>query len=188
VLAAEESRVQAERAGLHQLRKLDLADAREAVAAMLAVLPPARLADLRNRFASEQFLNWPQLAQLAARGVEVGAHAHWHWPMDGHRKAKDLAVEAQTSKARIETQIGPCRYFAYPFGNVRDVSRDAWRAVRDAGFSHAFTTLSGTLEADSNPWLLPRYALRPREKALGSLAPLLRAGNPRLRRWQRHLA
>jgi len=60
--------------------------------------------------------------------------------------------------------------------------------VRDAGFSHGFTTLSGTLGAGGNPHLLPRYGLGPRDSHIASLVPLLFTGNPRLRRWQAGLA
>ena len=75
-----------------------------------------------------------------------------------------------------------------PFGNIGDISGDAWRAVRDAGFEAAFSTLSGSLDASANRWLLPRYGLAPHDPNLGSLLPLLRAGNSRLLRWQRNLA
>ncbi|MEI9886239.1 MAG: hypothetical protein WDN08_06995 [Rhizomicrobium sp.] len=60
--------------------------------------------------------------------------------------------------------------------------------VRDVGYSHAFTTLSGTLDAGGNRFLLPRYGLAPRAPHLTTLISLLRAGNPRLGRFQRQLA
>ena len=95
--------------------------------------------------------------------------------------------EAKTSRRRIEAEIGHCRFFAYPYGNVGDVSAEAWKGVRDAGFSHAFTTLSGTLDASENPWLMPRLGLGARDLHIASLVSLLSAGNPRLRRWQNSL-
>jgi peptidoglycan/xylan/chitin deacetylase (PgdA/CDA1 family) len=173
---------------LRRLRRLDAEKSREAVRAMIAVLPPDRLARLKERFASEDFLNWPQVAELAKRGVEIGAHAHDHWPMHAGCSAESLAGQARVAKSRIENQIGPCRFFAYPVGNTGDVSKAAWQAVRDAGYSHAFTTLAGSLDGGSNPWLLPRYALQAGDAALGALAPLLRIANPRLAFWQRRLA
>ncbi|MGB8366314.1 MAG: polysaccharide deacetylase family protein [Rhizomicrobium sp.] len=174
--------------GLKRLRMLDIAHARQAIAAMRAAMPSALLASLTERFASERFLNWPQVAELAKRGVEIGAHAHWHWPMHKRRSATEIADEARIPRRRIEHQIGSCRYFAYPFGNVGDVTREAWHAVRDAGYDNAFTTLAGTIDGSTNPWLLPRYELRPRETHLRALAPMLRAGNLRLARWQRRMA
>lgn len=188
LLGDARSRDRTARRTIRKLRKLDAAHAREAVAAMLAAVPEERLIGLRARFASERFLNWPQVAELAKRGVEIGAHAHYHWPMHARRSAKELTLEARASKERIEQQIGACSAFAYPFGNTGDVSREAWQAVRDAGYAHAFTTLTGSLDGGANPWLLPRYALQADEGHLGALAPMLRAANPRLAYWQRRLA
>jgi len=188
VLGDAQARARAAASGLKRLRRLDVRRGRETVEAMLAAIPADRLARLKERFASERFLNWPQVAELAKRGVEIGAHAHHHWPMHRECSPDDLAHEARTSRERIENQIGPCRYFAYPFGNTADVSRDAWRAVRDAGFAHAFTTMAGSLDGGANPWLLPRYGLQDGERRLAAFAPMLRAANPRLAFWQRRLA
>jgi len=104
--------------------------------------------------------------------------------MHGGQSHDYLRDQAATSKARIESEVGPCRAFAYPFGNVSDIGRDAWRAVRDAGYDYAFTTLSGSLDASTNPFLMPRYGLAPREPRLRSVIPALRLGNGRLAAWQ----
>ena len=167
---------------------LDIRRAREAVDGMTVVVPEERLIGLKARFASERFLNWAQVAELAKRGVAIGAHAHHHWPMHAKRPARELIEEAQTAKARIEHQIGACSAFAYPFGNTADISREAWHAVRDAGYAHGFTTLAGSLDGGANAWLLPRYALQAEDGRLGALAPMLRAANPRLAYWQRRVA
>jgi peptidoglycan/xylan/chitin deacetylase (PgdA/CDA1 family) len=188
VLGDSKSREKTARRTIRKLRALDAQRGREAVAAMTAAVPEERLIGLKARFGSERFLNWPQVAELAKRGVEIGAHAHYHWPMHAKHSAKELTLEARASKERIENQIGACSAFAYPFGNTGDVSREAWHAVRDAGYAHAFTTLAGSLDGGANPWLLPRYALQADEGHLGALAPMLRAANPRLAFWQRRLA
>jgi hypothetical protein len=107
--------------------------------------------------------------------------------MHGAQSEDWLRQQAAGAKAKIEAQVGPCRFFAYPFGNKPDVGPKAWRAVRDAGFSHGFTTLSGSLTAGGNPWLLPRYGLGPRDSHVAALVPMLAAGNGRLRAWQQAL-
>lgn len=170
------------------LKRLDWERAGEAIAAMVRVFPQRELATLRARFPSERYLSWDEVRTLARRGVEVGAHAHHHWPMNAHQPKEFLCAEAQGARRAVERHVGPCRFFAYPFGNVNDISREAWAAVRAAGYTHAFTTLSATLSGNGNPWLLPRYALRPREDALASVVPLLRMGNARHRHWQNQLA
>jgi len=172
---------------IERLRTLDATRAGQALKAMTDALAATGQSDLPQRFGSETFLSWDQARALHARGVEIGAHAHAHWPMHERQSCDHLREQAQTSRTRIEAEIGPCRYFAYPFGNVGDISTGAWRAVRDAGFDYAFTTLSGTLDASINPYLMPRYSLGPNDTRLGALAGILRAANPRLVRWQRAL-
>ncbi len=171
-----------------QLRALDMASAQEAVDAMTGALAPEQRLQLLEKFSSERFLTWDQVGELKRRGVEIGAHAHRHWPMNASQTPTMLREQAAGAKARIETKIGPCRYFSYPFGNKGDVSRGAWQAVREAGYDCAFTTLSGTLDAQSNRFLLPRFALEPQAPYLAAQIAMLRAGNPRVARWQKELA
>ena len=144
---------------LHYMKYLPAARAREALDAMMAVFRrKSSLLALIEKFPSENFLTWDQARELKKRGVEIGAHAHWHWPMNEAQSPDYLREQAQASRARIEAEIGPCRAFAYPFGNTRGCFRAAWRAVRDAGFAYGFTTLSGSLGTRSKS--VPAAALR----------------------------
>ncbi|HEY1630064.1 MAG TPA: polysaccharide deacetylase family protein [Rhizomicrobium sp.] len=163
-------------------------EARLTLDTMLAEFGQANLFETMERFPSENFLDWEGVRALQARGVEIGAHAHWHWPMNAAQTSDYLREQALVPRARIAAQLGSCRAFAYPFGNTGDVSPEAWQAVRDAGYEYGFTTLSASLDGGANPWLLPRYGLAPREPNLAALVPLLRAGNGRLRHWQSRLA
>ena len=173
---------------LSRFKALPAAEAKEALSAMLARIGNTRLFELMEQFPSERFLTWSEVRTLAARGVPIGAHAHWHWPMNAAQSDDELRLQARASRARIVEEVGTCTAFAYPFGNTDDVSPAAWQAVRDAGYDHAFTTLSGSLDGGRNPWLLPRYGLAPSEPNLTALVTLLRAGNGRLARWQAQLA
>ncbi len=170
------------------LKKLNGPEARQAVVGMLKILGPEHVAELIMRFRSEDFLTWDQVRALATRGVTIGAHAHWHWPLNEAQSESYLRQQAELPRVRIEAEVGPCRAFAYPFGNVGDVSRTAWQTVRDAGYDCAFTTLSGSLDPRMNRFLLPRYGLGLKETRSASLIPLLRAGNSRLLDWQKSLA
>ncbi|MGZ5940078.1 MAG: polysaccharide deacetylase family protein [Rhizomicrobium sp.] len=171
-----------------QLRALDMVRAQEAVDAMTATFAPAELSALLARFSSEKFLNWDEVRALARRGVEIGAHAHRHWPMHENQSHAMLREQAERPRALIAREVGTCRYFSYPFGNKGDISRDAWHAVRDAGYDCAFSTLAGCLGEGQNRYLLPRFGIGPRDLNLASLIPMLRSGNPRLKRWQHELA
>ncbi len=162
-----------------RLKKLDAARGNEALAAMRK-----HLGDPAARFPSERFLHWDQVRALHKRGVEIGAHADTHWAMHDGQSQDYLGQQARHPKERIEQEVGACRFFAYPFGQRSDVGGAAWQAVRDAGYDYAFTTLAGTLDASTNPWLMPRYGLEQRESHLASFLPVLRANNVRLKTWQ----
>lgn len=172
---------------VQSIRFLPNEAAREAIGAMTAALGKSDVAE-NGGYPCERFLTWDELRALQARGVTIGAHAHWHWAMHPSEDVAFVRRQAKIPRERIEAEVGTCRYFAYPFGNQRDVSAHAWRAVRAAGYDYAFTTLAGTLSGAQNPWLLPRYGLQAREPYLGSLVPLLRLGNRRVAAWQQSLS
>jgi peptidoglycan/xylan/chitin deacetylase (PgdA/CDA1 family) len=173
---------------LHILKTMESLHANEAVAAMTQAFPQAEFTALLERFSSERVLTWKGVAALAARGVEIGAHGHVHWPLHAEQTPEYISEQVRLPREKIIAAVGSCRFFAYPFGNIGDVSSAAWQAVRDAGYGAAFSTLSGSLDAGANRWLLPRYGLSAEDAHLQSLLPLLRAGNPRLARWQKQLA
>lgn len=187
VLGDEIQRLAVLRNVVETLKALDAPRAQQTLDGMLKTLAP-QLAALLARFPSESFLDWDGVKALQARGVTIGAHAHVHWPMHARQSGDFLRAQAAQSRTEIEQRVGPCRYFAYPFGTRADVSAAAWKAVRDAGFDYAFTTMPGTLAPSLNPYLLPRYFIRPEDRDIATLVPMLRAGNGRLRAWQRDIA
>jgi peptidoglycan/xylan/chitin deacetylase (PgdA/CDA1 family) len=81
-------------------------------------------------------MRWGTLAELGARGVEVGSHTASH----PHLRALDdaeLRRELADSRQRVEAEIGrPCRFLSYPFGE-EDARVQA--AARAAGYTAAFT-------------------------------------------------
>jgi len=188
ILGTREQRELQVDTSLNALKFFNAARAKQSLDAMLESFSPERLEQLLEQFPSEKFLTWAELASLARRGVEIGAHAHSHWPMHAGQPREYLTEQARLPRQLIESHVGPCRFFAYPFGNQADVSSEAWRAVRDAGYDFAFTTVSGTLTASANPWLMPRYGVGMEETKLASMIGLLRANNARLISWQRGLA
>jgi peptidoglycan/xylan/chitin deacetylase (PgdA/CDA1 family) len=183
ILAGREQRAALAEDVWKRLKNMAFPQAQETLAAMKSLLARTGL-DLKTEYPSERFLTWDQVRALDRAGVEIGAHADTHWAMHEGQPLDFLREQALRPKQRIEKEIGHCRYFAYPFGNRGDVGRDAWEAVRDAGYDNAFTTIAGTLNASANPWLLPRYGLAPQETNLAAFLPVLRANNARLRNWQ----
>ena len=176
------------RKGIGVLKAMDAEKAGESLAFMMAALAKAGLETLPLRYKSDAFLTWDQVRQLRDRGVAIGAHAHWHMPMHARQSLAWLTEQARLPRQRLIEEIGACRAFAYPFGNVGDVSQAAWRAVKEAGYDFGFTTLAGTLDGGRNRWLLPRYGIGRKETHVASVVPMLRAANMRLSRWQKRLA
>jgi peptidoglycan/xylan/chitin deacetylase (PgdA/CDA1 family) len=82
----------------------------------------------------QPMLAWDALAQVAAAGIEVGAHAHHHWPLD---ELDDSAAEMEigVSKKLLDRHLPtPARSFAYPHGYH---TRKIKEMVRRAGFHNA---------------------------------------------------
>jgi peptidoglycan/xylan/chitin deacetylase (PgdA/CDA1 family) len=105
-------------------------------------------------------MGWDELRELAAAGVEIGAHTrtHAHLTTLGDGELRDELV---ASREQIEAELGrPCRYFAYPYGE-HDSRVSA--AVRAAGYDAAFALLDGTVR---DLFALPRVDLYPPDKGL----------------------
>ena len=183
ILGAPQQRAAEATEAWKHLKNMPIAHAARTLEFMKRVLAKTGV-DLKEKYASETFLTWDQVRALERDGVEIGAHADSHWAMHEGHAPEFLREQALRPKQRIEKEIGACRFFAYPFGQREDIGRGAWEAVRDAGYENAFTTISGTLNASANPWLLPRYGLAAEESNLAAFLPVLRANNPRLREWQ----
>jgi peptidoglycan/xylan/chitin deacetylase (PgdA/CDA1 family) len=82
---------------------------------------------------------WPlmsadQVRQVAAAGMEIGAHSATHTRLAGVG-ADRLATEVGGSRSDLGELMGhPIRGFAYPWGNMDAAAR---QAVREAGFDYA---------------------------------------------------
>jgi peptidoglycan/xylan/chitin deacetylase (PgdA/CDA1 family) len=76
-----------------------------------------------------RMLSWSQVAEVAAAGIEIGAHSARHPQLD-QIPAGRLHEELYASKARLEDKLGaPVPGIAYPFGysnaRVREMARAA---------------------------------------------------------------
>lgn len=127
-------------------------------------------------------LNWRELEECVASGfVTVGAHSHRHLRGSGCTLSQ-MVDEAGGSRVLLRSRLGEIHgtAYAYPYGNTKlgDVSPEYVSAVKDAGFRLAVTTDLGLVEADNDPYSLPRLEAHMldspgvlKAKALGALAP-----------------
>ncbi len=122
-------------------------------------------------------LAWPQLPQLEASGVEIGAHAMTHLPLDV--LATSVARrEIEGSKAALEKQLGHAvTTFAYPHGYA---GRRIERLVSEAGFTSACAVREALSPRDDDPMRLARLTVR-RTTSEAELARWLAGDGPAAR-------
>jgi peptidoglycan/xylan/chitin deacetylase (PgdA/CDA1 family) len=98
-----------------------------------------------------------EVRRLAEPGfIDIGAHTVTHPALALLDEAKQRS-EIEGSRAACEELIGePIHSFAYPFGDFDDA---AVACVRDSGFACACTTVRGRVSMQSDPMLLPRFAV-----------------------------
>ena len=84
--------------------------------------------------ADRPLMSWTEIRELAAEGVEIGAHGHRHLALDLLRLA-DATDEIVRSRQVLEDGLGRAvTSFAYPYGYHTSAIK---RAVRDAGYTNA---------------------------------------------------
>jgi peptidoglycan/xylan/chitin deacetylase (PgdA/CDA1 family) len=100
---------------------------------------------------------WDRLGELEAAGIEVGAHAHSHRPLDVLGRA-EAGREIELSKRLLEGALGhPVASFSYPHGYA---SAGTQEAVRRCGFRSACGVRHALSYTGDNPWLLSRLVVR----------------------------
>ncbi|MFG2331861.1 polysaccharide deacetylase family protein [Streptomyces sp. NPDC048604] len=102
-------------------------------------------------------LDWDQVRELAAAGVEIGGHAHTHPQLDqldDHR----LWSETVRCKEIVAQELGtPPVSFAYPYGYS---SRRVRATVRAAGFAQALAVGNTAARRRQGPYALERLTVR----------------------------
>jgi peptidoglycan/xylan/chitin deacetylase (PgdA/CDA1 family) len=125
---------------------------------------------IAGRLGHEGFMTEGEIAELAARGFEIGSHSMTH-PYLNDLAAPALETEIAGSKRRLEEILGrPVRHFACPGGRV---NRRVRAAVKAAGYASLATSRTGATRAGSDPYRLPRIAVY-RHTALPEFARLCR--------------
>ncbi|MDA8243506.1 MAG: polysaccharide deacetylase family protein [Elusimicrobia bacterium] len=102
-------------------------------------VPPGTLKDERG---PAGFLTWSELKAMTSSGVfEAGSHTHTHRDFVKRSAYKDLDAELGTSASLIERHTGARPVsIGWPWGH----HEKSWEgAVRRAGYTMAFTTVTG---------------------------------------------
>lgn len=95
---------------------------------------------------------------LRRTGMEIGAHTHSH-PILSNMMDDDAELEIAQGKAELEAILGESVVsFAYPNGNTgRDLTKRDVGIVERLGFQAAAITDWGAANANTNPFLIPRF-------------------------------
>lgn len=100
------------------------------------------------------YLTWAEIAEMDKSGlVEFGAHTRHH-PNLPELSSEAVVNEIAGSKADLEQRLHKTvDLFAYPYGSYNDF---ILRAVREAGFRAAASTIYGVNQNKDNLYLSPR--------------------------------
>jgi peptidoglycan/xylan/chitin deacetylase (PgdA/CDA1 family) len=99
-----------------------------------------------------------QLQQLAAHGVEVGAHTVSH-PILARLSRSQARAEIETGRSQLQSLLGRrVPLFAYPNGKPHvDYNKSTVELVKEAGFEAALTTAWGVSTPLSDRFQLARF-------------------------------
>jgi peptidoglycan/xylan/chitin deacetylase (PgdA/CDA1 family) len=101
-------------------------------------------------------LEWEQLRDLEAMGIELGAHSHSHTPLDELGLA-DAADEIRLSQGMLEDRLQHAiPSFAYPHGYSTQAIRSS---VRSAGFRSACGVRNAFSHPGDDPWCIARLTV-----------------------------
>lgn len=109
--------------------------------------------------AAEAFVDWDELAEIAAGGIAVQSHSMTHRSM-ARLSAKEVADEAVQSRELLEGRLGgEVSSFAYPYGTRADYDAGTASAIHRAGYRCIFTSQHGSVGAGADPLTLPRVKI-----------------------------
>jgi peptidoglycan/xylan/chitin deacetylase (PgdA/CDA1 family) len=103
-----------------------------------------------------------QLRELAAEGVEIGAHTRSHADLGGNISEKQLTDEIVGCKRALEQTIDrEVRYFAFPYGRHANLSARAFRLAVESGYAGVCSAYGGYNFPGDDPFHLRRIHADP---------------------------
>jgi peptidoglycan/xylan/chitin deacetylase (PgdA/CDA1 family) len=102
------------------------------------------------------------LREMAAAGVEIGAHTRSHANLGGNLRRDVLIEEIAGSKRELEAAIGrEVRYFAFPYGRHENLSAAAFGVALEAGYAGVCSAYGGYNFPGDDPFHLRRFHADP---------------------------
>lgn len=107
-----------------------------------------------------RFMDWTQLREMSAGGMDIGSHTRSHTPLarlSPDRQREELAG----SRAALESELRtPVRSVAYPVGDGSAYTAQSCEIARDVGYRLGFNFVRRTNRFPlANPWDIGRLAV-----------------------------
>ncbi len=123
---------------------------------LVFALSEAERVDRETLGTDRELLGHDEIRELSTAGWDIGSHGATHIRLGGISRRR-MRLEVAGSKGDLESLLGrEVRYFAYPRGQY---DQDALEAVRDAGYSLAFTMDDAPLTRGTDPLHIPRVGV-----------------------------
>lgn len=98
-----------------------------------------------------------QLRAMAAAGIDIGAHTRTHPDIGKIHDLQQLRDEIVGGRDELEQALGvKVAYFAFPFGQHRNLSSAAFRIAREAGLAGVCSAYGGYNFPGDDPFHLQR--------------------------------
>ncbi len=103
-------------------------------------------------------LTWEEVLEMEKSGwISFGAHTMHHPILANLTDPEEVKHEVGECRRVLEQHLQHAiRSFAYPIGRLEHIGEETVRAVQEAGYSWAVTTVNGVSTSQSNPYLLER--------------------------------
>src|SRR6266487_1025249 len=103
-------------------------------------------------------LKWAEVREMEESGwVSFGAHTMHHPILAYLADPAEVRREVEECRTVLEQKLGhPVRTFAYPVGKPEHIGDEGLRAVKEAGYTWAVTTIEEANTAQTDPHLLRR--------------------------------
>jgi len=100
------------------------------------------------------YLNWEDLKKALNKGHEIETHSFTH-PLLTKMSLKTQTAEFTKAKKLAQEKLGVnVKWMAYPFGTF---NKHTTQALKDSGYTGAFTVYVGDNQRGQNPFFLNRY-------------------------------
>ena len=98
-----------------------------------------------------------QLREMAAAGIEIGAHGRNHVDMGGIDDPRELYDEIVTAGRDLADAVGaPVRYFAFPYGLHDNLRGQAFQMAQEAGYDGVCSAYGGYNFPGDDPFHIQR--------------------------------